>query len=431
METLSKYYSDYQKFKETLDAEMTRTAEGFVRIGYLLSYAAETSIINEGGYETVNDFAKAEYGIEATQVSRFVGIYRRFGVEGEPRLKDQYVNHGVAKLGIMLTLPDFLNEEITAEYSKSEINAIKHEYEAEQQVSDIEVEIEKAEMKGSVQYTLPQMLAKAVYQLIHDEPALYARLYNSIELDDMKEILAPMGENSYIVRIKGIGRLTIFLKNAGVDLINLRDGSSECYSWRQMFDCFKEHFAMGTDAKDSWCNVFQESWPLEEKKEPTKTPEISAKAEKDKVQQSKSKKESKVKVVSPKPKNEPEPKLEEPVKEVEEQLPGQDSILNHPEYLPENMQTEVLTGEVEDVPESSITDKDNVQQSSDDFKVQEFAPVQDAGKEHAIEGLKNMIKASIHVMHDLAEKEDWSMIVSKATVIVHNAKKIQELEDKA
>ena len=102
-------------------------------------------------------------------------------------------------------------------------------------------------MKESVQYTLPQMLTKAVYQLIHDEPALYARLYDCIELDDVKEILAPMGENSYIVRIKGIGRLTIFLKNTEISLINLREGSREDYSWQQLYDAFKEYFA-----KESW-----------------------------------------------------------------------------------------------------------------------------------------------------------------------------------
>lgn len=430
MSVLSTCYSNYQKFKETLDAEMTRTAEGFVRIGYLLSYAAETNIINEGGYETVNDFAKAEYGIDATQVSRFVGIYKRFGVEGEPRLKEQYSKHGVAKLGIMLTLPDYINEEISENYSKSEITAIKREIEQEQQVTDIEVEIEKTEMKESVQYTLPQGLKQAVYQLIHDEPKLYVRIYSSIEMDDFKEILAPMGENTYFIRIKGVGKLAVFVRSdADITITNLREGTKESYDWQQLFDCFKEYFAMGTDAKDSWCNVFQEEWPEEEKKEPVKETEITAKSDKDNVQQVKPKKESKVKVVTPKPKKEPEPKVEETAKEVEEQLPGQDNIMNHPEYLPDDMKKEVLTGEVEDLPEVLNTENDNVQQSSDDFKLQEIAPVQSVGREQAIASLKNMVKASIHVMHDLVEKEDWSMVISKATVVVHNVKKIQDLEE--
>lgn len=441
MEQLSNYRASYQEFKQTLDEEMNRVAEGFVRIGYLLNYAAETNIINEGGYDNVNDFAKAEYNIDATQVSRFVNIYKRFGIPGEPRLQDQYSNHGVAKLGIMLTLPDFLNEEITEGYSKSEINAIKHEYEAEQQVSDIEVAIERAEMKESVQYTLPQMLTKAVYQLIHDEPALYARLYDCIELDDVKEILAPMGENSYIVRIKGIGRLTIFLKNTEISLINLREGSREDYSWQQLYDAFKEYFAMGTDAKDSWSNVFQEPWPEEKKEEAIKVADNPAeKATKpDKNNVAKPKKESKVKVIEPRKELvtkshelEHNAAVEQAKEsgELDEQLPGQDSILNHPEYLPEDMQEkEVLTGEVEDIEKPANTDIDNVQQAHEGMKVEHFAPVQQ-DTEEVIRGLKANIRAALHVAIDKCDKEDWSTVYVKATDVVLKAKKIMELEEK-
>lgn len=428
MENLT--FSNYQQFKQVFDTVINRTVEDFIIIGFLLNSAAEINIVKEGGYENVNEFAKAEYNIEATQVSRFVNIYKRFGVAGEPRLQDQYVNHGVAKLGIMLTLPDFLNEEITEGYSKSEINAIKHEYEAEQQVSDIEMAIEHAEMKESVQYTLPQMLTKAVYQLIHDEPVLYTRLYECIELEDMQEIMAPMGENSYIVRVKGIGRLTLFLKNTGVNLINLRDGGKEDYSWQQLFDAFKEYFAMGADAKDSWSNVFQEPYPEEQKAEPVKTPDkpVEKAAKPDKNNVAKPKKESKVKVVEPKPKKEESELKTE--KEPEEQLPGQDRILNHPELLPDDMQEkEVLTGEVEDIEQLENTGEPNVQQDSGGMKVEHFAPVQQ-DTENTIRGLKSGIKAALHVAIDKCDKDDWSTVYAKATDIVWRAKKIMELEAK-
>ena len=429
MENLTTY-TDYKQFKEELDREVSKTAESFIKIGYLLNIAATTDILLESGYTNVNDMAWNEYHLDPSQTSRFIGIYREYGVEGQPQLQEKFKNHGVAKLGLMLTLPKFLAEEISPDYSKREITAIKREYQAEQQVTDVEVEIEKTEMKESVQYTLPQGLKQAVYQLIHDEPKLYVRIYSSIEMEDFKETLAPMREDTYFVRVKGVGRLAIFVRSeADVTITNLREGTKESYDWQQLFDCFKEYFAMGADAKDSWCNVFQEEWPEEEKKELLKETETTAKSDKDNVPQVKQKKESKVKVVTPKQKKEPEPKVEETAKEVEEQLPGQDNIMNHPEYLPDEMKKEVLTGEVEDLPEVLSTENDNVQQSLDDFKLQEIAPVQNIGTEHAIASLKNMVKASIHVMHDLVEKEDWSMVISKATVVVHNVKKIQDLEE--
>ncbi len=421
-------YTNYQQFKQELDTEMYKAAEGFVKIGYLLNLAATTDILKDSGYTNVNEFARAEYGIDNTQVSRFINIHKRFGVPGEARLKDQFSNHGVAKLGIMLTLPDHINEEISSGYSKSEINIIKKEIEDEQKISDIEVMCEE---KDTLQQLLPEGLKQAVYQLIHDEPKLYLSMYKAITLDDLKETLAPSGECSYIIRIKGVGRLVIFMKtNEDIVITNVRDGSKSSYEWMQMFSSLKEYFAMGDDAKTSWSNVFQEAYPEEKKEEPVKVSdkptEKVVKADKNNVE--KPKKETKVKVVEPKPKKE-DKTVEETLKEPEKQLPGQDSIFNHPEYLPEDMkEKEVLTGEVEDIAPDELN-KNDVQQSSEGMKIEHFAPVQNVGTEHSINGLKNVIKASLHVMHDLVEKGDWPMVISKATDIVHRARKIQELEE--
>lgn len=62
-------YRSYQEYKQELDTELKKTAEGFVRIGYLLKVARDTSILAESGYDNVVDFARAEYGIDKTQVS--------------------------------------------------------------------------------------------------------------------------------------------------------------------------------------------------------------------------------------------------------------------------------------------------------------------------------------------------------------------------
>ena len=423
-------YSNYQQFKQALDYEMQKTVEGFVKIGYLLSYASETNIVEQGGYANVNEFAKAEYNIDATQVSRFVNIYNRFGVPGEARLQDQYANHGVAKLGIMLTLPNAVNKEISENYSKSEITAIKREIEAEQKISDIEVEIERKEMEDSIQYSLPEGLKQAVYQLIHDEPKLYLRIFNCIELDDLKEILAPMGEASYIVRIKGVGRLSIFLKaESNIALINLRENTKVIYEWHQLFDVLKEYFAMGEDAKSSWSNVFWEPYPEEKHEEPKqKESKNDTAPHKDNVEKPKPKKEMRVKVVEPK-KEEKIPS-QETEKEVEEQLPGQKSIVDYPEYLPDSMKEdkpEVIKGEVVEVENS---DNDNVQQDSEGMKVEYIAPVQNNDKASTIRGYKAGIKAALAIAQDKCEQGDWSSVIAKATDIVWRAKKIQELEAK-
>ena len=61
----------YGEFKAATDREVYNQAEGFVRLGYLLRKAEDTDILKESGYRTVTEFAKAEYGLTETYVSRY------------------------------------------------------------------------------------------------------------------------------------------------------------------------------------------------------------------------------------------------------------------------------------------------------------------------------------------------------------------------
>ena len=433
MEILSKYHASYQEFKQALDTEMQKTVEGFVKIGFLLNFAAETNIVEEGGYANTNEFAKAEYGIDATQVSRFVNIYKRFGVPGEPRLQVQYSNHGVAKLGIMLTLPEYITEEIDESYSKSEITAIKHEVEEEKQISDIEVMCEE---KSTLQQLLPEGLKQLAMQFVKDYPKEYMELYDAVTLEDVKDILAPNEVATYSVRIPAVGKILIFVKaNENIVTTNTRSGDKDTYEWEDFFAAVKDFFVLGTDAKESWCNIFQEPWPLEEEKPHNDN-------------MAKPKKESKVKTPEPKKVTKTEKtvsdslgnvtesketvsKEAETVSNSEEKLPGQDSILNHPELLPDDMKgQEVLTGEVEDIENPANTDNDNVQQAQEGMKVEHFAPVQNNDKANTIRGYKARIKASLAIMEDKYEQGDWNSVYINASNIAFRAKKIMELEGK-
>lgn len=125
-------YRSYQEYKQELDTELKKTAEGFVRIGYLLKVARDTSILAESQYDNVVDFARAEYGLDKTQVSRFMNINDKFSEGGyAPELKAEYQGFGYAKLSIMLLLPEDVNNVLTPDYSKAEIQQIKDEVDEE------------------------------------------------------------------------------------------------------------------------------------------------------------------------------------------------------------------------------------------------------------------------------------------------------------
>lgn len=76
------YQKTYREYKAELDSELQKTAEGFVRIGYLLKVARDTNVLAESGYKTVAEFAQAEYSLDKTQVSRFISINDKFAEGG-------------------------------------------------------------------------------------------------------------------------------------------------------------------------------------------------------------------------------------------------------------------------------------------------------------------------------------------------------------
>lgn len=231
-------YTDYQEYKAALDAELQQSAESFVRIGYMLKLARDTDILTGSGYNSVNEFAREEYNIDKTMVSRFISINDRFSEGGNSdRLQEQYRGFGYAKLTLMLQLPDAVAEELSPEFSKTDVQAIKEEVEAERQISDLEVMMEE---KDKAKGWLETNLQKVLYQLGMENPEKYRDIHTAMKAADRKrtlnETLAPTGENIYSVRIPGTGRLMLSVKgmDRDISLVNVRTGEKETYTWSEL-----------------------------------------------------------------------------------------------------------------------------------------------------------------------------------------------------
>lgn len=265
--TTQKTYSD---FKKELDQELTKSAEGFVRIGYLLKIARDTEILAESGYANVNDFAAAEYGLDKSQVSRFININDRFSENGySDRLQDQYKAYGYAKLAMMLTLPDSVVTELTPAYSKSEIQMVKEEIEAEEQISPMEVYLEG---ENEVQQNMPTLLNKVLHQLFQEDPKLYLHLHHQIkhggEDEDIKDALAPSGDSFHSVRIQGVGRKFLSTKDGveDVSVTDTRTGEKEKYTWQDIYDICRKFVDVDVEPRTNWTQLYGMPFPEEEKK---------------------------------------------------------------------------------------------------------------------------------------------------------------------
>lgn len=291
------YRQSYESYRAELNHELNRAAEGFVRIGYLLKVARDTDILAQSKYSTYTEFAQGEFGLDKSQVSRFIQINDRFSEGGNSdRLLEKYRGFGSAKLTLMLALPEEINEELTPEYSKAEIQTIKEEVEAEQKITPIEVMVEdrpkETEELG--------LLARVLYQIGETEPELMSDMIEEEYLTPnpsdhrLMELLAPAGQKMYMVRIPGTGKFALNINGDTGSLLNIRDNSKETLTAEDVGNAIGDICSMddpyadwdARTGKEVWSRIYKMPFP------------------KEKVAPAQPKKEAKVTVAKPKEKPE-------------------------------------------------------------------------------------------------------------------------------
>ena len=268
----------YRELKVAMDSEMGKTAESFVRIGYLFKMARDTDVLQESGYSSYLEFAEKEYSMDKSQVSRFINIHTKFSDPEDPtRLSEKYQGFGSAKLAIMLTLPDTIIEELTPTFAKSDIQAVKEEVDAESKISDLEVLMEQTETtKEADGQQEPDILHQVVGQILDGDLYMRIKIRQALKSSRkealLQEILAPAGEAMHSVRIKGVGRLMLSVKGLDTEiaLINVRSDSKEMYSWEAVIRAVEDYCTSHTDPepeKKTEVAPVQPTEKLEKKKE--------------------------------------------------------------------------------------------------------------------------------------------------------------------
>lgn len=212
---------DWVRIKEQLKEDLIGVQESFVRIGFLLRQIKEQELYKKDGYATIAEFAKAEYGLEAPTVSRFIKINERYSVDGySDRLRPEYARMGSSKLAEMLSLPDGDLEMIRPEATRENIRELKQFNKVEPAAGS---ETGYRDLVESF-FRDNRDLLKEVYAAgINTEPSRLA------------EIVNPGGNRSYR---KGIFFLMMYeneikIKKFGAD-------APETMSWPEFFALVKE-----------------------------------------------------------------------------------------------------------------------------------------------------------------------------------------------
>lgn len=264
-------YETYEQFKVALDTEILSAAESFVKIGWLLKQARDTNILYESGYANLYEFAKAEYGIDKGTVSRFIAINDRFSVNGNaPVLEDKYSGRGVAKLQEMLTLSDEVIEVIPEQTTKAELQEIKRDIKAEEEITDLEVMLEEPEIKAE---ELNNLAKKSLYQLLKDDKDTFKRVCEAFseQLDEhlqerLLKALAPSGIATPRVRFPQVGTILMSIQGLDHDIqfVNVRTNERESQGWGYIQDTLYLWIGMmistGTPAEERYEELYGEKF---------------------------------------------------------------------------------------------------------------------------------------------------------------------------
>ena len=366
---------NYSEYKAALDKQIKESAEGFVKIGYLLKLAKDTDILKDSQYSNVIEFARAEYGLDKTMVSRFININDRFSENGNsPVLKTAYQGFGYAKLAIMLQLPDELNEELTPEYSKREIQTLKAEVDEEKKISDLEVYAEGTDTEKTE-------LEQIIYKICEENIQVYESIYDAVtheklNADNIVDMFAPAEDMIYSVRIQGAGRKAVsFKQGEDIAVVSLRTSEKDTYNPQEVYIATmniagRNIINSEADAKTVGQQIYAKEYP--EKKPLVAPVQHSSKADikrpekKTKVVKAKQEEihdiEKTVPKASPIETQEPEKPIKTEAEPVDEQVEGQKNIADYPDVIPvERVEgtVESLTSEA-DIKNNIITAASNI-----------------------------------------------------------------------
>ncbi len=227
MEYVQLTLDDWLEMKQKLKMELQGVKQSFVRIGYALRQMDDQKLYERDGYKGIAEFAKAEYGLESSTVSRFMSINREYSVDGySEHLKLEYMDMGRSQLEEMLKLPEEDRTMIRPETPRDDIRELK--------------KFNKTTPEQGVADDIHELIKKffETYNDILKE--LYgseAFLTGDVEkIGQLVDIVNPSGTRTFK---KGIYFLMMYEQNIKIKKFM---GAPETMEWPRFFEITKEIF---------------------------------------------------------------------------------------------------------------------------------------------------------------------------------------------
>lgn len=331
---------DYIQCKTEIKENLCGIVKSFVRVGWQLTRINNSEAYKLDGYSSIAEFAKAEYDMNPDGVSRFMGVYERYSIPGDtPELKEQYRDFKFAQLSEMLQLSAEDQAMIQPETKRSDIRELK-KFNRENENNPEGLLNWKGGQQDKLHETILEFY-KASKEILND---LYSsEAYQDGNIRRMAEIVNPSGNRSFR---KGTVFLMMYGYDKGIMVKQIPQGTSNM-TWEEFFSITQEIFAEAAAGGRTYDNYFgPESQKTAPGEETSRAPEdTGAETEFAPAQKPDKKEEKSQETAQQKPETqenaqkgpEQKPNMPEETEQTEaeeDQISGQDTIMNHPEYMP-------------------------------------------------------------------------------------------------
>lgn len=268
--TLPELEQEEQKIRENLGG----IVKNFVRTGWHLSRIERSGAYKLKGYSSITEYAREIFGMAPDGTSRFIHVYQKYSVSGEtPELKAEYKDFNFSQLTEMLQLPEGDQSMIRPETKREDIRALK-KFNKQSEHNPDNLMNWKQEPDD--------IIREAVREFFKHREKDLNRIYEQYGIGPhQEETVKSMARFLYHEKKKKFQTDKVFMM-LYPDQVFIKSSDGELYdiTWTEFFQTMGYIFDGAAAGADTWENYFN------------------------------------------------------PDSGFGEQVPGQDNIMNHPEYLP-------------------------------------------------------------------------------------------------
>lgn len=276
MEQLRLTLPELEQEEKQIRENLGGIVKNFVRTGWHLSRIDRSGAYKLKGYSSITEYARETFGMTPDGVSRFIHVYEKYSIQGDtPELREEYRDFNFSQLTEMLQLPEDDHAMIRPETKREDIRDLKKFNKQSEHNPDNLL---------NWQQDPDDIIREAVKEFFKARKKDLNEIYDQYGVGPYpEEEIKKMARFLYHEKKKKFQNDRVFLMLYPDQVfIKSSDGELHDITWPEFFQTMGSIFDGSAARKDTWENYFNP----------------------------------------------------DPDGEFEEQIPGQDNIMNHPEYLP-------------------------------------------------------------------------------------------------